>query len=470
MNELVLFGVTGDLAKQKLIPSLYNLYSTGKIDKKSSFIGFGRKNFSKTEFQTFIEEVLVAYFSKIPKKSASMVRGRGASSKISGVSPSPVLNAAPSLVSNDIRNFSAQWSYVESELNDIAGYKKLAALLRTDQAAVYVSLPPMYQYQVCGMLISSGVIPKSSAKDAARGAGRKIALEKPYGFDTGSSEKLDAFLTRRLRESQILRVDHYAGKQALVELEAVARQGILKNILSSRSIKKIEVQMNESIDVSTRGSFYDDVGALADTGQNHLLHMLATILAIPEISQGKDRACLSHLRAEALSLLEVSKKTKQAPILGQYESFIQTKGVKEGSVTETFFRVFAQIKQAGKGSRRDFGKSSNVISKRWGGAVIELIGGKALNEADASITLYPASHAQPIKILVNGYGERDAYDQVFMDIFKYNSNRFIDFRQIKLGWAFVEKIKRMAGSTAAARKKKLVIYKKGAYPQDILPA
>lgn len=482
MNELVLFGVTGDLAKMKLIPALYNLYSTRKIDKKSSFIGFGRKNFSKVEFQTFIEEVLIAHFSK---KVSSV---RAVARSVTGAGTGPSDDKVAKIATNDIRNFSAQWSYVESELDNAAGYKKLAGLLNTNHAAVYISLPPMYQYQACSMLVSSGVVTKSPAKDAARGIGRKIALEKPYGFDTESSEKLDAFLTRRLSENQILRVDHYAGKQALVELEAVARQGIFKNILSSQTLRKIEVQMNESIDVSTRGSFYDDVGALSDTGQNHVLHMLATILAVPEISQDKESGrggheCLAHLRSEALSLLDISKKPKHAPILGQYESFRDTKGVKPDSATETFFRVFAQVRKAP--SKASVMPPRNVLMKRWGGLEVELVGGKALNEADASITLYPQTKSaagkgetsvsrnplsQPIKILVNGYGERDAYEQIFMDIFEYNSNRFIDFRQIRLGWTFIEKVKRMSGSTESARRKKLVAYEKGAFPRDISSA
>lgn len=457
MNELVLFGVTGDLAKQKLIPALYNLYRTGKIDKKSSFIGFGRKNFSKSEFQTFIEEVLNSN-AKLIKNSV------GTKNTVNDVNHDV----------NDVRNFSAQWSYVESELNDTAGYKKLVSMLTTSQTTFYISLPPMYQYLVCNMLISVGVVSKSSAKDSQNDMGRKIALEKPYGFDTESSKKLDAYLTKKLQPNQILRVDHYAGKQALVELEAVAKQGVLKTMLSNQTIKKIEVQLNESIDVSNRGSFYDSVGALSDIGQNHVLHMLATILAIPEYGQALERTnssispmpILAKLRGQAISLLEIQKKVKHAVILGQYNTFRNTAGVKADSITETFFNIFANIKQT-KGANQ-------ALSKRWHGTLIELIGGKALNKAEASITLYPKTTAnkksknpEPIKILVNGYGEREAYEQIFIDIFEYNPNRFVDFEQVVSGWNFIEKIKR---ATSKDRRKRMCVYKKGSYPQDILPA
>lgn len=444
MKELVLFGVTGDLAKQKLIPALFNLYKTRSIDKKSSFIGFGRKNFSKVEFQNFIEEILNNQISKNELRNWT--------------------NEELQEHKNQIRNFSAQWSYVESELDDKEGYRELASLLTTNQVGIYISLPPMYQYDVCNLLISCGVLSKSGKKLSSTksllGAhtGRKIALEKPYGFDTKSAEKLDALLTRKLNSHQILRVDHYAGKQALVELEATAKQGVFRTILSNETIKKITVQINESIDVSTRGSFYDAVGALSDIAQNHLLHMLATILALPEYgSNQKDSLNLAELRTEAVSALEISKKSNQKPILGQYEGFKETTGVHPNTKTETFFRIFAEMQ-----------KGKTNIQKRWGGTSIELIGGKALKEAEASIVLYPKSTLkgslkEPIKILVNGYGSRSAYEQIFMDMFVYNPNRFIDFKQVKLGWNFIEKVKRMGRGS----KNKLALYKKGSYPQDI---
>lgn len=406
MKELVLFGVTGDLAKQKLIPALFNLYKTGKIDRKTSFIGFGRKQFSKSDFQNFIDDVVHA-------KSKSKM----------------------------IREFSAQWSYVESELNSIQGYVKLAGMLVTNETIVYVSLPPSFQYEVCSNLISSGVVSK--------GTNRKIALEKPFGFDAPSSVKLEKFLTRKLKDQQILRVDHYAGKQALVELEQVAKQGILDTFLSGKNISKIEVKLNESIDVATRGSFYDAVGALNDVGQNHVLHMLATILAIPESTASN---CLSKLRSDALSLVEIDTKGKK-PVLAQYEAFNTTPGVLDDSVTETFFRIFAKLK-----------KGKHVLSKRWGNVQIELVGGKALKNSEASITLYSKQkNVKPIVIRVNGYGSRDAYEQIFIDAFFYNEDRFIEFNQIYKGWQIIEKIKKTAG----LKKNKITMYKRGSYPQDI---
>ncbi|MDQ5912355.1 MAG: glucose-6-phosphate 1-dehydrogenase [Patescibacteria group bacterium] len=435
IKELVLFGVTGDLAKQKLIPALFNLHRTGKISRKSSFVGFGRKKFTKVDFQNFIEEVVTKY------KEASEERDISASA---------------------IRDYVSQWTYIESELDDVSGYKKLESVLN-NETVIYLSIPPIHQYTVVQMLTSSGVLSKSNQ--------RKIAIEKPFGFDFDSSERLENLLNRKLKKDQILRVDHYAGKQALVELEQVARQGIFRDMLSVKNFKKIEVNFVESKDVSMRGSFYDGVGALNDIGQNHMLHMLATILAIPEL--GVDHKIveqkkttknsnlkadnLSTLRAESLSLISV-KTGNNSPVLAQYEGFASTAGVRPDSITETFFKAHTEMK-----------KGKHPLSKRWGGLQVLLVGGKALAESDSSIVLYPSNKkAEPIQILVNGYGKKDAYEQIFLDAFYYDADRFVSFNQIQKGWEIVKKIK-SASKKSVKRKsgKNVLTYKKGSYPQDI---
>jgi glucose-6-phosphate 1-dehydrogenase len=338
-------------------------------------------------------------------------------------------------------------------LDDSKGYKKLASLL-TDQTVVYLSIPPIYQYGVAQMLISSGVLAKSNR--------RKVAIEKPYGFDLKSSEKLESLLTRKLREEQILRVDHYAGKQALVELEQAAQQGIFKNALSFNTIKKIQVNFTESKDVSMRGSFYDAVGALNDIFQNHMLHMLATILSLPEVQRyqkniskndHQHQIILGDIRDKVLGGLTI-KDVKNSLVLAQYEGFSATPGVQPNSITETFFRVQGEIK-----------KGRDSVSKRWGGLQIEFVGGKALSESDSSITLVPKSKKDElVKILVNGYGTREAYEQIFIDSFYYNKDRFINFNQIQRGWEIVEKIKKNWKKKGL---NKILVYKKGAYPHDI---
>jgi glucose-6-phosphate 1-dehydrogenase len=427
IKELVLFGVTGDLAKQKLIPALFNLYRNGEISRKSSFIGFGRKKFTKVDFQNFIEETL-----------QKNMQGLGS-----------VKNTA-----SIIREFSSQWSYIESELDQVAGYTKLKSSLHTDNTVVYLSLPPAFQRPVSEYLLDTGILTKANQ--------RKLAIEKPYGFDAVSSLRLDTLLTRKLRVDQILRVDHYAGKQALVELEQVAHQGIFENILSSKIFNRIQVNFIESVDASMRGSFYDAVGALNDVCQNHVLHMLATILTLPEV---KIKNNLSLLRAESLSCVSLSRPPKN-PILAQYEGFNATAGVSINTSTETFFRVYAEVK-----------KGNKLFSKRWGGLQIELIGGKALSESNSSILLYSTNKkVQPLKIMVNGYGTRDAYEQIFIDAFYYNKDRFIDFEQIQRSWEIVEKIKKIAhanlkkvtaSKSRASSGVKILQYKKGSYPQDI---
>lgn len=458
MNELVLFGVTGDLAQQKIIPALYNLYKSGKIDRKTSFVGFGRKKLSKIDFQNFVEQVVK---SKIGKGGKDLNKKIGRSSSTG----SDNLSEVESLY---LRDFSSQWSYIESEINNKNGYIKLAGSLSSNKTIVYLSLPPALQYEVCGLLVSAGILNKKN--------NRRLAIEKPYGFDSVSAKKLEEFLDAKIRQDQILRIDHYAGKQVLVELEQVARQGVFADIATNKHIEKIEIHLNESIDVSVRGSFYDGVGALNDICQNHVLHMLADVLAMPELndsanvladaslgSPAKSSAksaslksaslkniSLSDLRAEALSVVDLKNKI----ILGQYENFNTTQGVNPESKTETFFHIFAQVQ-----------KTRSSISKRWSGTKIELIGGKALKKADASITFIPKDKKKkPVILQINKAGLGEAYEQVLVDCFTYNADRFINFTQIQRSWKLVELVKK----NFRKNKGRLVIYKKGARSEDIV--
>lgn len=397
MTEIVLFGITGDLAKQKLIPALFNIFLERDISSKSSFIGFGRKDFKKEEFHTFIEqclkEKLPIFYLENPEK---------------------------------IQSFCSQWSYVQSELDSDDGYTKLAQKLSDKEdvsTLVYISLPPVFQLPITKKLIEHGIINKK------KGVLKRIAFEKPFGFDSESAGKLQRYLDKNLLKQQVLRVDHYAGKQALIEVETVAKHGIFKEILNRKNISKIEVRFNETNDVSKRGSFYDSVGALNDVFQNHIMHMIGVTLSLPICSASKMH--LSELRSAVLRSLTV----KGIPKLGQYKGYSDTLGVKPQSHTETSFNILLQ-----------------VTEPVWKGVKIYAIGGKKMHKADSSITVYDKKNKELFKIDLNMKGSRDAYEQVFIDAITLNPDRFVSYEQVMEGWKLVEEIKKLT------KNKKLEIY------------
>lgn len=415
MTEIVLFGITGDLSRQKLIPSLYNLFSKGALKPDTRFFGFGRKSMRDEEFQAFIETC-------VRSKSSHSVDVH---------------------LVDTLHQFMKQWSYVISELDSDNGYIELASRLKSDSSLVFLSLPPAFQLPVCKKLIENKVVEMSSINDAmisgaaesiSASFGRKIALEKPYGHDSASAKELEAYLSSKLNQSQILRVDHYAGKQALVELERAAEQGVFQALLELKSIKSIEVTLCETADVSQRGAFYDSVGALNDVLQNHMLHMLSTVLALPQIGMTSSvPGHLSKIRSKILEAIEVTSVSA----LGQYAGYSTSDGVSSDSTTETFFNIEGR-----------FGKHAASAIK------IKLVGGKALKTSEASVII-SLKNGKKVAIGVNGYGTKEAHEQIFEDAVAGNLDRFISYKQAMAGWRIVESAKKKHAG------KKLVVYKKG---------
>jgi glucose-6-phosphate 1-dehydrogenase len=387
MNNIVLFGITGDLARSRLIPTLYALFKKHELDEHVRLFGFGRKSFSKEEFISFITDIC----------------------------------------GMESQSFAQRWTYIESEIDNVKGFSELSKQL-VGSALVYISLPPSFHIDVVKRLLESKII--------AKGTDRKIAFEKPFGFGLKSAKELESFISKNLEQNQILRLDHYAGKETFIDLEKAGRLGILDNALSSKIITKIDVRFHEVKTAEHRGAFYDSVGALYDVGQNHVMYMLSSILALPYLHTSKKT--LSAIRSEQLASVVFSKKA----ILKQYDSFRKEDGVKSDSVTETFFALYGKLKNK---------------KSLWNGLDVILSAGKGLKENDVSIRLYFKGKKEPVKILVNGYGNEDAYVYVFRAALNANGKMFADFKQIETGWKIVEVFKKSI--------KNIELYKKGTTPK-----
>jgi glucose-6-phosphate 1-dehydrogenase len=213
------------------------------------------------------------------------------------------------------------------------------------------------------------------AKVIGKKVERRVAFEKPYGFDLNSSRILDAYVSKHLNQNQILRIDHYTGKEALLDLEKVARFGIFKYMLSSKTISKIEIRFHEKKTIENRGMFYEETGALRDVGQNHVLYMLSHVLTLPFLHESIESA--SAIRAKQLDSIVSNPKAS----LYQYDTYTNESHVKKNSNTETFF-VFEGI----------------VKNTVWNNTKVVLSGGKGLKEDDVAIYIYFRKNKEPQKL------------------------------------------------------------------------
>ncbi|MEI8104033.1 MAG: glucose-6-phosphate dehydrogenase, partial [Candidatus Moraniibacteriota bacterium] len=197
----------------------------------------------------------------------------------------------------------------------------------------------------------------------------RILIEKPFGRDIVTAQHLDALLAELFQEEQIFRIDHYLAKETLQNILAFRfANRIFEPAWDSGEIERVELRVFETLDVAERGSFYDDIGAMRDVGQNHLLQMLALVaMEQPESLNDTD---IRSERAKVLQKVQLFGDIETSVWRGQYEGYRNEKGVASKSTTETAFRVRA-----------------TVDIDRWRGVPFILESGKAMKERRAEIVV-----------------------------------------------------------------------------------
>ncbi len=424
MTDIVLFGVTGDLSKKKILPTLARISQFKNI----RVIGFGRKKNSQNEFKKFIEDVVQKF----------------------GLTFQTALPGFEAV-------------YIESEIGDSKGYDALKSAIHED-AVIHLALPPEHQLTVVKKLVEGKVLVKGNTVS--------VAFEKPFGSSLRSAKVLNTFLKKHLIEEQIIRVDHYAGKETLLDLESAGRIGLPAFVGSKNRINKVTVRFNETITVGARGQFYDSVGAIVDVAQNHLLHMLITfITSFGEqcvYESGKNlgtciisssvTSSLGQIRGIIAELLD----EQGVPKLAQYKGFKEIEGVSKKSTTETYFKFFVRMKNPSeilkKRKKHILPEVANSILKMYSyfkNTKFEFEGGKGLDTQDVSIE---ASFSEgTYKVMINRNCGKEAYDEIFTSLIEKNLNRFVTQEQVEAGWRIVEAVKKRAG-------KKIVEYNIGTHP------
>lgn len=295
----VLFGATGDLATKKILPAIESLVVSGAIGDKSRIIAVSRRDWSDAQYLRYLCEE------------------RGSCDPI----------------------FGSRISYSKVDVALGTGYAELKAkidrtLSETSDAEllVYFSLAPDHHSTAFSDLVKEGIL--------SRGSKGKLMIEKPFGTDQKSAQALDRLLASKLDEGQILRVDHYLGKdtvQAIMDIHENASH--MSDLMSTEAIDSIRVRLFESKGIEGRGASYDNVGAFRDVGQNHMLEVLAALGADLDSADSWQAA-----RTELIKHLLAPIKTCEHSRRGQYAGYGTEKGVSEGSTTETAFYIETSLK------------------------------------------------------------------------------------------------------------------------------
>ncbi|GER23403.1 glucose-6-phosphate 1-dehydrogenase [Zafaria cholistanensis] len=351
-SALVFFGVTGDLARKKLIPAVYDLANRGLLPPGFAVVGFGRRGWSHEDFTAQARE-WVRSSARTPFNETVWEQLSGGFRFVSG-------------------GFGDDDSFVQlretlEELKDTRGTR--------GNHVFYLSIPPNSFEQVCEQLSRHGL-----ARDESEHPGwSRVVIEKPFGHDLASARELNAIVESVFPADSVFRIDHYLGKETVQNLLALrfANQ-LFEPIWNANHVDHVQITMAEDIGIGGRAGYYDGVGAARDVIQNHLLQLLALTAMEEPISFDADQ-----LRAEKEKVLaavrlpeDLSRRSARGQYTGGWQGgekvtgFLEEEGFNPASTTETYAAIRLDIN-----------------TRRWAGVPFYLRAGKRLGRRVTEIAI-----------------------------------------------------------------------------------
>ncbi len=446
----IVFGATGDLFRHKLLSAIFNLDEKGLLPKHWRILACGRRAFTA---ETFRDELLPVLLKK------------GFSARAS-------------------REFLGHIFYVQGLFDAPEMYAALAATLeRFDKEfgacankLFYLAVPPVLYETILQKISSSGLsIPCGGASGWTR-----VLVEKPFGRDLASAEKLDTLLGTLFKEEQIFRIDHYLAKETMQNILAFRfGNAVFEPLWNAEHIESVSLRLWEKGGIGTRGGFYRDTGALRDVGQNHLLQMIALIAMDQPASQNAED--IRARRAQVLrSLTPYSSVHAADTIRAYYEGFPDDAGVDKSSDIETYFRLpvylsvprwqgvpfFIESGKEMKESRADIMVTFKPVSRGAFGADRNQLTFRVQPDEGISLLFWAKkpglSHDLEPKELEFSYAATaagalrvDAYEKVLYDCIRGDQTLFASTAEVIAAWKFITPI------LEAWKNVPLVPYKKG---------
>jgi glucose-6-phosphate 1-dehydrogenase len=352
---LVMFGVTGDLARKKLLPAIYDLANRGLLPPGFSLVGFARRDWENEDFAKLTYDAI--------KEHAR----------------TPFRETVWQQVYEGVR-------FVQGEFGDDAAFDRLAETVKQLDAergtggncAFYLSIPPKAFPDVVQQLKRSGLSEAGQPHSGIQ-PWRRVVIEKPFGHDLASAKELNAILDAVFPAHSVFRIDHYLGKETVQNILALRFANTLYEPIWNRGyVDHVQITMAEDIGTGGRAGYYDGIGAARDVIQNHLLQLLA--LTAMEEPLSFDADSLRAEKEKALSAIRLPADLATGTARGQYAAgwqggiqvpgFLEEEGIPTDSRTETYAAV-----------------RLGVDTRRWAGVPFFLRTGKRLPRRMTEIAL-----------------------------------------------------------------------------------
>jgi glucose-6-phosphate 1-dehydrogenase len=456
---LVIFGVTGDLARKKLLPAVYDLANRGLLPPGFVVLGFARRDWGTADFASMAREAAQEH-ARTPWREEVWAR------------------------------LAENLTFVPGSFDDDASFDEVARIL-TEQcdrhgikgnAAFYLSIPPGAFPVVLKQMQRTRM-----ADNEHNGGWRRVVVEKPFGTDLASARDLNELVDDVFTPADVFRIDHYLGKETVQNILALRfANALFEPVWDSRYVNSVQITMAEDVGIGTRAGFYDSAGAARDVLQNHLLQLLALVAMEEPTSFGADEIRTEKLKV--LRAIELPEDIATGTVRGQYlpgwvageraVGYLEESDIPPSSTTETYVAVKLGVRnrrwarvpfylRAGKRLPRRVTEIAVIFNKAphqpFLPGDVQLLGNNQLVirvQPDEGVTLKFGSKVPGTTMEVRDitmdfqYGEAftesspEAYERLVLDVLLGDSTLFPNAEEVEASWRVVDPLeKAWAGTT-----------------------